>query len=39
MSDFDLAIAAHALAYDLTIVTADHAFSRLRVRRENWLRS
>lgn len=36
MSDFDLAIAAHALAYDLTVVTSDRAFSRLRVRRENW---
>ena len=36
MSDFDLAIAAHALAYDLTIVTSDRAFSRVRVRRESW---
>jgi tRNA(fMet)-specific endonuclease VapC len=37
MSDFDLAIAVHALAYDLTLVTADRAFERLRLRRENWL--
>jgi tRNA(fMet)-specific endonuclease VapC len=37
MSDFDLAIAVHALAYDLTLVTADQAFGRLRLRRENWL--
>ena len=37
MSDFDLAIAAHALAYDLTIVTSDRAFSCLRLRRENWI--
>lgn len=36
MSDFDLAIAAHALAYDLAVVTSDRAFSRLRVRRESW---
>jgi tRNA(fMet)-specific endonuclease VapC len=37
MSDFDLAIAVHAVAYDLTLVTADRAFQRLRIRRENWL--
>ncbi len=37
MSDFDLAIAAHALAFGLTLVTADQAFGRLRIRRENWL--
>jgi tRNA(fMet)-specific endonuclease VapC len=37
MSDFDLAIASHAIAYGLIIVTADAAFDRLRIRRENWL--
>jgi tRNA(fMet)-specific endonuclease VapC len=37
MSDFDLAIAVHAVAYGLTLVTADPAFERLRLRRENWL--
>lgn len=37
MSDFDLAIAVHALAYGLTLVTADRAFDRLRLPRENWL--
>ncbi len=37
MSDFDLAIAVHALAYGLTLVTADRAFERLRLTRENWL--
>jgi len=37
MSDFDLAIAVHALAYGLTLVTADRAFERLRIARENWL--
>jgi tRNA(fMet)-specific endonuclease VapC len=37
MSDFDLAIAAHAIAFDLIVVTADPAFERLRLRRENWL--
>jgi tRNA(fMet)-specific endonuclease VapC len=37
MSDFDLAIAVHALAYGLTLVTADRAFERLKLRRENWL--
>ena len=37
MSDFDLAIAVHAVAYGLTLVTADRAFERLQLRRENWL--
>ncbi len=37
MSDFDLAIAAHAIAFELIVVTADSAFERLRLRRENWL--
>jgi predicted nucleic acid-binding protein len=37
MSDFDLAIAVHALAYGLTLVTAGRAFERLRLPRENWL--
>jgi tRNA(fMet)-specific endonuclease VapC len=37
MSDFDLAIAVHAWVYDLTLVTADRAFERLRMPRENWL--
>lgn len=37
LSDFDLAIGAHAIAYGLILVTADQAFSRLRLRRENWL--
>jgi predicted nucleic acid-binding protein len=37
MSDFDLAIAAHAIVYELIVVTADRAFERLRIRRENWL--
>jgi predicted nucleic acid-binding protein len=37
MNDFDLAIAVHALAYGLTLVTADRAFERLRLPRENWL--
>ena len=36
MSDFDLAIAAHAVAYELVLVTADRAFERLRLRRESW---
>ena len=34
---FDLAIAVHALAYGLTLVTADRAFERLKLSRENWL--
>ena len=38
MSDFDLAIAAHAIALGLIVVTADAAFERLGIRRENWLR-
>ena len=37
MSDFDLAIGVHALAHGLTLVTADRAFERLRLTRENWL--
>ena len=37
MSDFDLAIGVHALAYGLTLVTADRAFERLKLSRENWL--
>jgi tRNA(fMet)-specific endonuclease VapC len=37
MGDFDLAIGVHALAYGLTRVTADGAFERLRLTRENWL--
>jgi tRNA(fMet)-specific endonuclease VapC len=37
MSDFDLAIAAHAIAHGAIIVTADECFDRLRIRRENWL--
>jgi tRNA(fMet)-specific endonuclease VapC len=37
MSDFDLAVAAHAIAFGLVVVTADRAFERLRVRRESWL--
>ncbi|MGH7338752.1 MAG: type II toxin-antitoxin system VapC family toxin, partial [Myxococcota bacterium] len=37
ISDFDLAVAAHAIAFDLVVVTADRAFERIPVRRENWL--
>lgn len=37
MSDFDLAIAVHALAHDLILVTADRAFERIKLSRENWL--
>ena len=37
MCDFDLAIAAHAIALGLIVVTADAAFERLGIRRENWL--
>jgi predicted nucleic acid-binding protein len=37
LSDFDLAIACHALAHAMTLVTADAAFSRLRLDLENWL--
>jgi predicted nucleic acid-binding protein len=36
-SDFDLAIAVHALVHGLTLVTADRDFDRVKVRRENWL--
>lgn len=36
MSDFDLAIAAHAIAFGLIVVTADAAFGRLGIRRESW---
>jgi tRNA(fMet)-specific endonuclease VapC len=35
-SDLELATAVHALAHDLTPVTADRAFERLRLPRENW---
>ena len=38
ISDFDLAIAAHAIALDLVVVTADAVFERAGVARENWLR-
>ncbi len=38
MSDFDLAIAAHAIAFGLILVTAEAAFERLGIRRENWLK-
>jgi tRNA(fMet)-specific endonuclease VapC len=37
MSDFDLAIAAHAIAHGLIVVTADDGFERLGIRREDWL--
>ena len=37
MSDFDLAIAAHAIALGAIIVTADEGFDRLGIRRENWV--
>jgi len=37
MSDFDLAIAAHAIAHGLIVVTTDDGFDRLGIRRENWL--
>jgi tRNA(fMet)-specific endonuclease VapC len=37
MSDFDLAIAAHAIAHRLIVVTADEGFDRLGISRENWL--
>jgi predicted nucleic acid-binding protein len=37
MNDFDLAIAAHAIASGSIVVTADVAFGRLGIRRENWL--
>ena len=38
MSDFDLAIAAHAIAHGMILVTSDAAFDRLGIRLENWLR-
>lgn len=38
MSDFDLAIAAHAIAHELIVITSDVAFDRLGIRREDWLR-
>jgi len=37
MSDFDLAIAAHAIAHRVIVVTTDEGFDRLGIRRENWL--
>ena len=37
MSDFDLAIAAHAIAHGAILVTADEGFDRLGIRRGNWL--
>jgi len=37
ISDFDLAIAVHAVAYGLTLVTEGRAFERLQLPRENWL--
>ena len=37
MSDFDLAIAAHAIAHGAIVVTADEGFDRLGIRRESWL--
>ena len=37
MSDFDLAIVAHAVVYDGTVVTADAAFARAGIRHENWM--
>lgn len=37
ISDFDLVIAAHAIALDLTVVTSGVAFARLRIRRANWI--
>jgi tRNA(fMet)-specific endonuclease VapC len=36
-SDFDLAIAAHAIAFGLILVTAEAAFARLGLRHESWL--
>jgi tRNA(fMet)-specific endonuclease VapC len=38
ISDLDLAIAAHAIALDLIVVTSDSAFERAGVTHENWLR-
>lgn len=37
LNDFDLAIAAHAIAHGMTLVTADAAFARLRLQCENWV--
>lgn len=37
MSDFDLAIAVHALVYGVTLVTSDRAFERLELAREDWV--
>lgn len=37
MRHFDLAIAVHALAYGLTLVAANRAFERFKLRRANWL--
>jgi tRNA(fMet)-specific endonuclease VapC len=37
MSDFDLAIAAHAIAHGAIVVTTDEGFDRLGIRRQNWL--
>lgn len=37
MSDFDLAIVAHAVVHDGIVVTADAAFARAGIRHENWL--
>jgi tRNA(fMet)-specific endonuclease VapC len=38
MNDFDLAVAAHAIAHGMIVVTSDAAFDRLGIRREDWLR-
>ncbi len=35
-SDFEQAIAADAIAFDLIVVTADSALERLRLQREIW---
>ena len=37
ISDFDLAIAAHAIALDLIVVTSDAVFARAGVAHENWM--
>ena len=37
MSDFDLAIVAHAIVHGCIVVTADAAFARAGIRHENWL--
>ena len=37
MGNLDMLIAAHALALGLVLVTADHAFGRIKgIRIENW---